>query len=1200
PIFPLARTRHWLTSAAPSVHRSATSSRIADLVRAQLGELLAVDPTGIPGDQPFEDLGLDSIFAMDLADRLGAALRIEVQAPTLYDHDTIDELVAFLSEAPEAKPSAEAAVTSLIGAVLRRLIDPRRSFLDSGFTSIDMLRVVGELERGLGTLPKTLLFDHPDVSALTAQLCALYGIEAVRQLRPSGDEVPAAAASGATIVPKRQVPAGSRLASLLCDLARQHGVESGLAGRDIAPLVFVAADERGYLEFSRSGDRLLVWSYTGPSDGFVGILEELISYVQTHRLRLTVLSPVRLEQVGALAFTATPFGVVQQLEDLAAFTLDGPKLQRLRGMVRRFTRAGDVAVTEYSTGSDPAVDAQLVELVERWAAGKRVVNPYAYTIREELRGGALPADHRVFLTSVDGVLRAAVIVTRMSSELGYLLDAEFYGDDMPAGGLEYSIVQIIEALRTEGVTIFSFGATFGVKVCDSPNTSPEVERALDELSSSGMLGRGNYQFKSKFRPDELPIYLCQPADRPTSVADVLVMIGSPEPLARSPLQLAHRDVSIDLLTDSWAERDDPWIAERMRGLEQAAAGASDTIDQPWLPFTLVLSTPSGRTAEALLCRSWPGRRGTVLHNGLFPTWLFNLADQRFTPVALPGLDEGTVLEDALARDARGVSFVVVELSCNAAGGRPLSLPELQHVAATTRARGVPLVLDATRLVENAVSIADHARRDVWDVGRELLALGDAATFSLSKDWGVNFGGLVASRIPELDDRLREEAALRGTDVGLASRRLLQVALGDLDAVLGQVRQRMAAVHALAKRLADAGLPVVAPVGGHCVLVDVDRVPGFAGRPIEEFLTQVFDLTGVRGGPHLAGDAYPELRTCCRLAVPVGLTVEAAERAGALLVGTRGARTVPEEWFSRQLHELGTALTSTDYAPANQNLDVLRELVPAIECRMVTVAGGEVEVFSAGSGPTLLLMQPFNIGAGIFAPQFATLSDRFRIIVIHQPGVGRTRVIGSLSLEGIASLQRHVLAAIGIDEPIHIGGASVGAIFAQYFALRFPELTRSLSLIGGSYRFANRKGQIDRLEQVIAEDFDAIATGSGVPCAVEDRDRFTQFLLRCESMDPQTGLGYLDLFAKEPALAPRLNEISAPTLILHGRHDSVVGVKTGHFLHGAIPDARYVDLPRSGHFVCVTDSDAVNAELAAFLDEIVTTSRTERTRRAGSR
>jgi pimeloyl-ACP methyl ester carboxylesterase/aryl carrier-like protein len=1156
PTFPLERTRHWFRVDAPLALPN--DSDLATTIRTQLAEILGIAASEIAADHSFSKLGLDSIFAMDLAERLTALLGTEVRAAELYDHDTIDALTVFLDR---RKPGD--ALREILTTVLGRSFDPQRRFVDNGFTSLDMLRAVSELERSLGSLRKTLLFDQPDLAALTAHLCATYGTDAVRQLEIR-DDAPVAtdAPAEATIIAKRQIQAGSRLANVIHELAQRHGLESGLAGRDIAPLLFVDENERGYLEFSRRRDMLLVWSYTGSSDDFDRVVEAFVAYARSQNLRVNLLSPIRIEEIGGSAFMATPFGVVQQIEDLGEFSLDAPKMGRLRGVVNRFARSGDCRVTEYVTGSDAAIDEQLMNLVDRWAEGKSVVNPYAWTIREDLRHGRLAPEHRVFLTSVDNMICAAVIVTRMQSEAGYLLDAEFYGPDMPMGGLESTIVRIIDVLRAEGIRIFSFGATFGVKMCDSPNASPEAERGLDELRSVGVVSSGNYQFKNKFRPGELPIYLCQPVDRVTDVADVLLMIGSPEP------ESTKRNPTFDLLTDSWAEREDSWIGERMRALTEQQTNMPDAIEQPWLPFALAIPTPSGRAAEGLLCRAWPGRRGVVLHNGLFPTWTFNLGDQRFAPMEL---DEEQ-LDAALARER--VSFIVIELSNNARGGHPTSLASLRKIRAAASSHGVPLVLDATRVLENAVFLAEEEGRDPWSIVRELFALADAATLSLSKDWGVNFGGLVVSNLPELNDRLREEAALRGTDVGLSSRRLLQTALSDRDKALRNVRERMAAVRALWQRLSDAGLPVVAPAGGHCVLLDVARMPAFAG--LDELLSWIDERTGIRGGRHVAGD------NICRLAVPIGMPVETADRIGASLATLFDK----PEWFTQQLRELGTTLTGNEYSPANENLEVLRELAPDVECRMVTIPEGEVEVFTVGAGPVLLLMQPFNIGAGMFAPQLAALSDRFRIVVIHQPGVGRTRATGSLSLDGVARLQRNALTALGVNQPIHVGGASVGAIFAQHFALTYPELTLSLSLIGGSYRFANRKGQIDKLEQVVNEDFDMIVKGSGSMRIAEERERLTKLLLRCESMDPQTGLRYLDLFVKEPELTPRLGQIQAPTLILQGRHDSVVGVKTGHLLHGAIPNARYVELPASGHFVCFTDADIVNRTMAEFLEEVM--------------
>src|SRR5207244_826323 len=106
PTFPLAKTRHWFANAShngsPSAGpaRPAPGSRAAEVVRAHLGELLGLAPAAIPGDRSFQGLGLDSIFAMDLAERLSEVYRREIEAAVLYDHDTIDSLGAFLETAP--------------------------------------------------------------------------------------------------------------------------------------------------------------------------------------------------------------------------------------------------------------------------------------------------------------------------------------------------------------------------------------------------------------------------------------------------------------------------------------------------------------------------------------------------------------------------------------------------------------------------------------------------------------------------------------------------------------------------------------------------------------------------------------------------------------------------------------------------------------------------------------------------------------------------------------------------------------------------------------------------------------------------------------------------------------------------------------------------------------------------------------------
>jgi pimeloyl-ACP methyl ester carboxylesterase len=158
---------------------------------------------------------------------------------------------------------------------------------------------------------------------------------------------------------------------------------------------------------------------------------------------------------------------------------------------------------------------------------------------------------------------------------------------------------------------------------------------------------------------------------------------------------------------------------------------------------------------------------------------------------------------------------------------------------------------------------------------------------------------------------------------------------------------------------------------------------------------------------------------------------------------------------------------------------------------------------------------------------------------------------------------------------------VGSIFAQYVALAVPERVASLSLLGGSYKFANRKGRIDKLDQVVTDDFASIGAG-GVQLDPRLHAAVRDLLLECESMDPRTGLRYIDLFAHGSDLTHRLDGIDVPTLVLQGRHDSVVGLETGRFIHRSIAGSEYVELDRSGHFVCFTEPDRVNDLVARFI------------------
>lgn len=1314
-----------LTPETPSAGTAAGSGLSSAAVAATIGDcaatLLGSEPDQSFLDTSFTDLGLDSIFRMDLARSLISVYGVELKAGDLYEQDSAillaNHILALLAEtgsqpqpssAAPAQPASSAEAASLLGQLLQALVgrefDPGRSFAENSVNSFDMLRSISALEHEFGSLKKTLLFDFPTVTELTEHLREVHGQAAVEAgVRAAVARAEAAgdigdqqvgvkigaitptedgqwwrrdAVDGPLVVHKRSLGGMPAVAELMQSIDGEHAKEGGLAGRDIAPLAFLGSGRTSYFNFSRRGGDLFAWSYVGSESDFPVLIAEFLQYAAAHGLNPNFLSLAPVLEAAGVALTATPFGAVQRLEDLQNFTLTGGKMSRLRYMLGKFEKAGVCRTEEYQVGSDQALDAEVVELIGRWADGKQMVNPYVPIFRAELARGTLSSRHRMFLTTIDGRLSNAVIITKISSENGYLLDLEFYPAGMPLGGLEFAVVNILKQLVDEGCTIFSFGASFGVQISESQNSSSEVERGLAELRDAGIFGAGNFQFKNKFRPVNIPIFLCQPAAEPhTSVADVILMIANPDVSAGAPglaepdrpdvgprvtstatgssapqgpavpayrptpeaprrrallavhgwnpLALAYADVPLDLVTDSWAEHASAIVDAAVSDLRARARSGTGAVDVPtpnWLPFDSVTVAGSGRAAEAMLCRTWPGKRGAVVHNTLFPTWHLNLAENGFRPepvatLAGPGITAAetfagnvdvTALRRRLSDGTRPVSFVCLELSNNASGGVPISLANLKLVREATADLGVALVLDATRVLDNAVFIGRHEHgqvgREVWSIVTELLAQADAVTISLSKQFGVDFGGLLATSAAELTEHVAGHAAAHGHELGLTARRMVGVTLADTDRNLAAAVERLDAVGEIWQQLAQAGLPVSATAGGHCVLLDIGRLSPFAElhSPVPSFLAWLYERTGLRAGPHLVPEQPGKPNTLVRLAFPAGTSREQARDVGAALraaladlapitdllpVGSAVATTAAARGQfhpAEQLPEdIGAALREGQRAHGD-NHALLVENAPATQRFLIPAGNGKLEVFTAGVGPTLLLMHPFNIGAGVFSRQFADLATQFRLVVVHNPGVGDSTEAADLSLPGLAELNRSALRELGFTDPVHVGGASFGGLIAQTFALRYPEGVRSLSLIGSSYKVGNRMGEVNRLGTVSDEDFDAIVANDPSGALAAERAECQRLLSRAESMDPKIGLSYLDVFAAAPTLLSALPSISTPTLVLHGRLDTVVPLKAAHLLHGAIPDAHLVELPGAGHFPFVTHVAEVHRELVPFL------------------
>ena len=342
--------------------------------------------------------------------------------------------------------------------------------------------------------------------------------------------------------------------------------------------------------------------------------------------------------------------------------------------------------------------------------------------------------------------------------------------------------------------------------------------------------------------------------------------------------LRSEDVYIDLLTDSGtsAMSDRQWSA-LMLGDESYAGATSfyrlvDAVHDVY-GYEELIPTHQGRGAEHILSQLLISPGDAVPGNMYFTTTRYHqeraggqfvdvIIDEAHDPSSMHPF-KGNIDLDKLAAvvdeyGADRVPYVSFETNVNMAGGQPASMANIRAVHEFCSERGIPVMLDATRAVENAYFIqqreAGYADHSIAEILREITSYSEGATVSSKKDNLVNIGGFLAVRDPELARRARAMlVAFEGlhTYGGMSGRDMEALAAGirEMVATDDHVRARVGQVEYLGNRLIKYGVPVVTPIGGHGVFLDAGSI--LEHIPQDEFPAQalaaaIYVDSGVRG------------------------------------------------------------------------------------------------------------------------------------------------------------------------------------------------------------------------------------------------------------------------------------------------------------------------------------------------------------------
>ena len=279
---------------------------------------------------------------------------------------------------------------------------------------------------------------------------------------------------------------------------------------------------------------------------------------------------------------------------------------------------------------------------------------------------------------------------------------------------------------------------------------------------------------------------------------------------------------------------------------------------------------------------------------------------------------------------------------------------------------------------------------------------------------------------------------------------------------------------------------------------------------------------------------------------------------------------------------------------------------------VTIDGSALSYADLGSGPRTVVMLhgggPGSSGASNFAPCLAFFDKRVRVLMIDQPGFGRSelpsfegsyldmsaeRVLKFMDQLGIDradlvgnSLGGGVALSVARDHPDRVGGL----VLMNPAGAEVPLLalhTAEMGMIRDYY-----SGSGPSLERIREFAHEMVNNPSALPPElIEERYR-NSLLPGAEKAMRAAARTFDPLQAKEEArdsrkglLWTQLQDILAPTLLMWGREDRAAPLDRAIFLEARLPNAHLYVFPNCGHWIQIERPEAFAGITLQFLESL---------------
>jgi pimeloyl-ACP methyl ester carboxylesterase len=265
-------------------------------------------------------------------------------------------------------------------------------------------------------------------------------------------------------------------------------------------------------------------------------------------------------------------------------------------------------------------------------------------------------------------------------------------------------------------------------------------------------------------------------------------------------------------------------------------------------------------------------------------------------------------------------------------------------------------------------------------------------------------------------------------------------------------------------------------------------------------------------------------------------------------------------------------------------------------RMIDTSRGPIEAEIEGQGPAIIVAHG-ALGGHDRARLYSFPEAGFRFICPSRPGYLRTPLSVGKTFDEQADAFAELLDVLEVDRAAIIG-CSAGGPVALQFALRHPDRCWGM-VLGNAITgpLSALHGLMEPTAQLLF-DFDWL-TWFGVNRAVlftlrpnlglhviGDPMKQQRILSMLHTMYP-TSLrkpGFVnDMHQFQHTPAYPLEQITVPTLVVHGTHDMVVPYSHGQRAAYAIPGAQFLSIESGTHLDFISHVELIQPQIVAFLN-----------------